>query len=87
MMKMKRVRRLACVLGVVALIVAGALALTTNPVEARPGPPGPPGPLCGWTTIWDCTLPDGSAQKVIGTQCDIARFEKQTGASCVPASF
>ena len=86
MAKMNRARRLVCALGVMAVIVGGTVALTTSPAEARPGPTGPP-LLCGWTTIWDCTLPDGSHQSVIGTQCDIRKFERRTGASCVPATF
>ena len=84
-MSSSRVRKVACLLGLLAVILAATVTLTTSPAAARPG--GHPGPLCGWTTIWDCTLPDGSHESVIGTQCDIRKFERKTGATCVPATF
>ena len=58
---------------------AGAV-FTSSPADARPGFPG--GPLCGWSAVWTCEMPDGSERTVVGTQCDIARFEARTGASC-----
>ncbi len=65
-----------------ALLVVTALAITTvssSPVEAaRPIP----GPLCGFTAAWICTLPSGNLVKRIGTQCDVANFERRTGATC-----
>ncbi len=84
------VHRWVCSLALLAAIVVGVVALTTGPAVAgpgRPGLPGPPGPLCGWSTLWDCTLPDGSVVQIGGTQCDIAKFERKTGATCVPAQF
>lgn len=82
---MSRARRLLCSLGLAVLIAAGVITLTTDAAAVRPG--GPPGPLCGFTTIWDCTLPNGSHVEVIGTQCDVAKFERRTGATCEPKSF
>ena len=79
-----RARRLVCLLGLLGLIVAATAMLTNGPAAARPGRPGP---LCGWTTIWDCTLPDGSHETVIGTQCDILEFERKNRATCTPATF
>lgn len=56
----------------------GAFTLTGAEVYARPI-----GPLCGYTTLWDCTMPDGSHRIVGGTVCDIQKFQQQTGAHCV----
>ena len=73
-------KKLLVGLAVFALAVAG-LALTSSSVLA--GKPKPP-LLCGFTAQWDCTMKNGKHKTVIGTQCDIARFEKRNGATCVP---
>ncbi len=80
---MSRVRKVMCLLGLLALILAGSATLTSSPASAF----GPPIFLCGWSTLWDCTLPDGSVVTVGGTQCDIAEFEEETGATCVIKTF
>ena len=79
-----KLTRYAKVLSAMAMVVLIATVVVTlsSPADARPG--RPPGPLCGWTAQWDCTLPNGSHVTVIGTQCDIAKFERKTGATCVP---
>ena len=80
--RMNRVRKALCSLGLLALIMASSVPLTSAPAAAGPVIGPPPILLCGWSTLWDCTLPDGSHQIVGGTQCDIALFEQQTGATC-----
>ncbi len=64
---------------VAAALVVGVLAIQT--AEAA----RPPRPLCGFTAIWICTLPNGHQTTKTGTQCDIAKYEKHTGATCVLA--
>ena len=64
------------VLGVIAF---AASALLNSPAQA--------GPLCGYSLLWDCTMPNGSHRFVAGTRCDIRTFEKNTGASCVPSGL
>ena len=73
--------RVLCLVGLVAVIAVGVATLTSSPAVARPGP------LCGWSTVWDCTMPDGTHRLVGGTACDIAAFERQTGATCVPSGL
>ena len=68
-----------CALGLLAVIGVGVMALATSPAVARP--------LCGYSTLWDCTMPDGSHRLVGGTPCDIQRFQQQTGAHCVPSGL
>jgi hypothetical protein len=65
-------------LGLTAVIVLSAIALSSvPPAMARPAPD------CGPDFSWDCTMPDGTHQFVEGTRCDIAAFQRQTGAHCV----
>ena len=80
--EMSKHAKVLSTLALFALIVTGVFTLATDASARRP-----PGPLCGFTTIWDCTLRDGSVVQVIGTQCDIAKFERRNKATCVPASF
>jgi hypothetical protein len=62
----------------VAIVLGGVIALTSAPTAtARPEPD------CGPDFSWDCTMPDGTHQYVEGTRCDIARFQRETGARCV----
>ncbi len=68
-------------LGLVTVIVLGVVALNTPAVAA------PAGPLCGPTLLWDCTMPNGSHKLVGGTRCQIAAFQQQTGAHCVPSGL
>ena len=72
--------KVLCSVSLALAIAVGVAALTTSPAAAR-------GPLCGFTTLWDCTMPDGSHRLVGGTPCDIARFQQQTGAHCVPSGL
>lgn len=65
-----------------AALVLGGIALTASPAEAG----RPIGPLCGPTYLWLCSGPGGEVL-FAGTVCDKARFEKQTGMTCVPAPF
>jgi hypothetical protein len=76
----KRIARPVTALGLLAVISFGAFALTGN-AAARPEPD------CGPTFSWDCTMPNGSHQFVEGTRCEIAAFQKQTGARCVIAPW
>jgi hypothetical protein len=76
-----RVSKGLCVLSMLVAIGVGGLALTVGPVHAAPRP------LCGFSTLWDCTMPDGSHRLVGGTVCDIRRFEQNTGAHCVPSGL
>ena len=76
-------RKVLCSVALLTVMVVGMVALTTGS-EARPRPPGP---LCGWTTLWDCTLRNGNVVQIVGTQCDAAAFEKKRKATCVPATF
>ena len=81
----KRLRKLLLCLGLVAVVISVTATLDTSRAAARPAPGGGGpigGPLCGWTALWTCTLPNGSEVTVAGTQCDIRRFERQTGARC-----
>jgi hypothetical protein len=73
--------RKAIGLGVLAIVVATGMVLFSSPTRAARGP------LCGFSTLWDCTMPDGSHRMVGGTPCDIQRFEQQTGAHCVPSGL
>lgn len=61
----------------VAAMAVGVITLFESRAQATPRP------LCGWSAIWDCTMPDGSHRLVGGTRCDINAFERQTGAHCV----
>jgi hypothetical protein len=74
----KRIVRAVAALGLLAVISFGVFALTGT-TAARPEPD------CGPTFSWDCTMPNGSHQYVEGTRCEIAAFQKQTGARCVIA--
>ena len=74
--------KVVCSLGILAVIVTGAVVLGTSPAAARPA-----GPDCGPTFLWDCTMPNGSHQLVGGTRCEIAAFQRQTGAKCVPSDY
>jgi hypothetical protein len=70
--------RLVSPMGLAVAIVVGAIALTSAPnATARPEPD------CGPDFSWDCTMPDGTHQNVDGTRCDIAKFQRETGARCV----
>lgn len=64
-------------LAVLTVIVSAGVLIARPAAAFRP-----PGPLCGWSAIWTCTLPNGDEVQVVGTQCDIARFERKTGATC-----
>jgi hypothetical protein len=80
---MSRLRRWApkvCALALVAVVAVGISSLFQNRAYAF-------GPLCGYSLIWDCTMPDGSHRLVGGTVCDIQRFQQQTGAKCVPSGL
>lgn len=61
-------------------LVLGGMALTANPAQAL----RPPGPLCGPTILWICSGPGGPKVLFGGTICEKARFEKETGLTCVP---
>jgi hypothetical protein len=74
---MSRVGQALCSLGLFAVIGVGVVALVSRPAFAAARP------LCGYSTLWDCTMPDGSHRTVGGTPCDIQRFQQQTGAHCV----
>lgn len=66
--------------------VVYSLSLTVTLLSwaaARPAAVSAAVPGCGYATVWDCTLPDGSHKIVGGTVCDIRRYEQQTGATCV----
>ena len=82
---MSRRGRWTASLAMLALVVAVAVTVVNKPAEAGPGPIG--GPLCGWTALWNCDMPFGPDVQIAGTQCDIRRFEKQTGATCELASY
>ncbi len=83
MRRMSRLVKIVLSTTALAVIVTAGLALTSTSTDARPpGGPGGPPLLCGFTALWTCTLPDGSVVQVAGTQCDIRRFERQTGATC-----
>ena len=70
--------KLVCSLGLTAVIVVSAIALMSAPTAmARPAPD------CGPDFSWDCTMPNGTHQYIDGTRCDIATFQRQTGAHCV----
>ena len=75
--KLLALSRVVCSLGILVAVVTGAAVLSSSPAGARPAPD------CGPTFTWDCTMPDGSHQSVEGTRCEIAAFQKQTGARCV----
>ena len=70
-----------CLLSLLGVIAVGMVALAVGPASAAARP------LCGWSTVWDCTMPDGSHRTVGGTVCDINRFQQQTGAHCVPSGL
>ncbi len=77
MSRRRRIVRLLYSLGLIAVIVTSALALAGIPsAVARPVPD------CGPVYSWDCTMPNGTHQYIDGTRCDIATFQKQTGARC-----
>lgn len=70
-------------LAVIGATLVFVFAASQDTAQARPGGgPGGGGPLCGFTAQWTCTMPDGSTQTITGTACDVARFERKTGASC-----
>jgi hypothetical protein len=68
-------------IGLVAGIVVGVVALNGGPAVAGPTPD------CGPNFMWDCTMPNGSHQFVDATRCEIAAFQRQTGARCVISDF
>ena len=76
-----RVWKSLCFLSLASVIGVGTMALTAGPATAAVKP------LCGWSTLWDCTMPNGSHRIVGGTVCDINRFQQQTGAHCVPSGL
>jgi hypothetical protein len=76
-------RRLLLSASLVGAAAGGGTLLVDSPVEAAMGPITN---LCGWTTVWDCTLPDGDHVTLVGTQCDVAAFRRSTGATCVVAA-
>ena len=79
---MKLVRRIASTVfagSTLAALVLGGIALTSTPARAAR-----PGPLCGPTILWICTGPGGQSVLFGGTVCEKVRFEKRTGATCVP---
>ena len=70
--------KLAYSLGLTAAMVVSAIALASAPTAmARPVPD------CGPVYSWDCTMPNGTHQYIDGTRCDIATFQRKTGARCV----
>ena len=70
--------KLVSLLGLTVVIIVGTIALISAPTAmARPAPD------CGPDFSWDCTMPNGTHQYIDGTRCDIAKFQKQTGAHCV----
>ena len=70
--------KLVSPLGLAVAIVVGAIALTSAPTAtARPEPD------CGPDFTWDCTMPNGQHKFIDGTRCDIAKFQRETGAHCV----
>lgn len=77
-----RMRKIVCSLGLLALVVAGAISLATDASARRP-----PGPLCGPTILFECTFKDGSTALVGLTRCEVDKFEKKNQATCEPASF
>ncbi len=82
---MKLVARSGKALLSAAFIGTAAYGMSTLLTPVAVAAPG--GPLCGYSLIWDCTMPDGSHRTVGGTRCDIAKFEKSTGAHCVPSGL
>jgi hypothetical protein len=63
-------------LGVFALIAAGAHAIASRPAVAGTGQ------QCGPIRQWDCTLKNGKHEIVMGTVCDIQKYEKKKHATC-----
>jgi len=82
---MKYVTRLGK--GIVSAALLGSAVYGMTSLMAPSAMAGPGGPLCGFSTLWDCTMPDGSHRTVGGTRCDISKFEKSTGAHCVPSGL
>jgi len=80
MSKRIEIVKLAFSLGFVTVLALGTIAAIGEPV-AMAGPT----PDCGPDFTWDCTMPNGTHQYVDGTRCDIAAFQRQTGARCVIA--
>jgi len=76
------IRSLFGSLCLVAVIVVVAATLSSSPTPAAR-----PAPDCGPSYVWDCTMPDGSHKLVGGTRCDIAAFQRNTGARCVPSGL
>ena len=70
----------ACSLIVMAVIVAGAVTLSRPTAAALR-------PDCGPSYVWDCRLPSGTHTTVGGTRCDIAAYQRRTGATCVPSGL
>jgi outer membrane protein TolC len=62
-----------------ATIVAAGIALGVVALNGGPAVAGPT-PDCGPNFMWDCTMPNGSHQFVDATRCEIAAFQRQTGA-------
>jgi len=63
-------------------LAAGVVALSQQPVHARP-----PRPDCGPTRLWNCVLPGcPDCYEVLfeGTVCEKAAYEKKTGRVCSP---
>ena len=69
MRKSTGIVKLVYSLGLTAVIVVSAMA---RPV-----------PDCGPVFSWNCTMPNGTHQFIDGTRCDIATFQRKTGARCV----
>lgn len=63
-----------------AAIALGAIGLMPQKAEAR----RPGGPLCGPTILWLCTWADGSQHAAGLTICDLQKYLKVHGGSCVP---
>lgn len=73
--------------GIFSAVLLGSIAYGMTSLVAPTATAAPGGPLCGYSLIWDCTMPDGSHRTVGGTRCDIAKFEKTTAAHCVPGGL
>jgi hypothetical protein len=76
-----RALKVVCAMALLSVIAVGVLALSGGSASAAARP------LCGFSTIWDCTMPNGTHRTVGGTVCDINKFQQQTGAHCVPSGL
>jgi hypothetical protein len=79
---MKTVAKLGMLVLTGGTLVFGSAAVQ-QPAHARPRPQ----PECGPTRQWTCALPgcpDCYEVLFVGTVCEKAAFEKQTGRVCTP---